>query len=110
MKLSKSKEYIRVKDEQNDYLRMMKQDRRDLKLPHSYIECMIKVFNEIMNKNDDPNVVPQEDLLNHKPPIPAKLELPPSFEETLEALRQDWYDLAISHSDGEPWTEELDLK
>ncbi|KAL2635091.1 hypothetical protein R1flu_006570 [Riccia fluitans] len=85
MKLSKSKENIRVvEDEQNDFLWQM--------------------------KNDDPMVVPQEDLLNHKSPIPAKLKLPPSFKEILEALRQEWYDPIASPFDGEPCEEELDLK
>ncbi|KAL2641468.1 hypothetical protein R1flu_009055 [Riccia fluitans] len=67
----------------------MEQEGKNLKLLDSYIECMKKVFNDTVNKNDDPNVVPQEDFLNHKSSVPAKLELPPSFEEILEALKQD---------------------
>ncbi|KAL2652541.1 hypothetical protein R1flu_020669 [Riccia fluitans] len=110
MKLSKSKEYIFVvEDERNEFLQKMEQERRNLKLPDSFIECMKKNFNDTVNKNDDSSVVPQEDFLNHKPLVPAKLKLPSSFEETLEALRQEWYDLAYP-SYGELCQVELDLK
>ncbi|KAL2642174.1 hypothetical protein R1flu_009761 [Riccia fluitans] len=83
---------------------------RELGLPQQYNNCMILLFNDIVNKDDDPTVVPQEDLLNHKPPVPAKLEITPSTEHTLEALKQDWYDLPASPSDGAPCAQELDLK
>ncbi|KAL2612137.1 hypothetical protein R1flu_023829 [Riccia fluitans] len=51
----------------------MEQEERNMKLLDSYIECMKKVFNDTVNKNDDPSVVLEEDLLNHKPPVPTKL-------------------------------------
>ncbi|KAL2652554.1 hypothetical protein R1flu_020682 [Riccia fluitans] len=67
-------------------------------------------LHDTVSKNNDPSVVPQEDLLNLKPPIPPKLEQPPSFKEPRETLRQDWYDPPASPFDGEPCKEELHLK
>ncbi|KAL2608401.1 hypothetical protein R1flu_026974 [Riccia fluitans] len=67
-------------------------------------------IDDTVNKNDDLSEVPQEDVLNYKPPIPAKLEQPPSFKETLETLRQDWYYPSAFPFDGEPCMEELHLK
>ncbi|KAL2633841.1 hypothetical protein R1flu_005320 [Riccia fluitans] len=79
-------------------------------LSQQYVNSMILVFNDIINKDNYPTVVPQEDLLNYKSPVPAKLETHPSIEQTLEALRKDWYDPTTSSSDGESCAEELDLK
>ncbi|KAL2651700.1 hypothetical protein R1flu_019828 [Riccia fluitans] len=112
MKLLETKEYIcAVEDEDNDFLRQMELEGKNLKLPHFYIDCMKKFFNDTMNKNDDQSLVPQEDLLNHKFLIPAKLELQLSFKETLEGLRQEWFDPTTSQvSNGKPCEEELDLK
>ncbi|KAL2610856.1 hypothetical protein R1flu_022548 [Riccia fluitans] len=87
----------------------MKQEGRNMKLSDSYIECM-KVFNDTVNKNNDPSMVPQEDLLNHKPLVLVNLEQPSSFKKTLETLRQDWYDPPASPSDGKPCKEKLHLK
>ncbi|KAL2614121.1 hypothetical protein R1flu_025813 [Riccia fluitans] len=71
MKLSESKEYTHaIQDEHNEFLQKMEQEGRIMKLPDSYIECMKKIFNDIVNKNDDSNVVPQEDLLNHNSQFP----------------------------------------
>ncbi|KAL2643199.1 hypothetical protein R1flu_010786 [Riccia fluitans] len=88
----------------------MEKEGRNMKLPDSYIECMKKVFNDTVNKYDDPSMVLQEDLLNHKPPVPTNLEQPPSFKEILETHRQDWYDPPTSPSNDEPCKEELHLK
>ncbi|KAL2651002.1 hypothetical protein R1flu_019130 [Riccia fluitans] len=89
----------------------MEQEGRNMKLLGSYIECMKKVFNDTVNKNDDPTVVPQEDLLNQKPLVPTKSEQPQlGIFKCLETLRQDWYDPQTYPSDGEPCKEELHLK